>query len=135
MTDERTLIPRFERAIWCFAPGESLATALGYMRDEDFSQIVARQEGELRLLSAEGITRWLQQQAGAVDLTRVTVGEVLALEPSGTFRVLAGADTVEAARRALAAAPRVFAVIITASGHTAEPPLGIVTPWDLEVDR
>jgi predicted transcriptional regulator len=125
------LIPTFLQTIWCFSPGESLATALRYMRDEDFSQVVAQREGKLCLLSAEGITRWLADQNEPVDLDGVTVGDVLPYDPPDGFRVLGAAETVESARHIFQRGPRVFAVIITEHGTATETPLGIVTPWDV----
>ena len=125
------LIPTFSRTIWCFSPGESLATALRYMRDEDFSQVVVQQDGVLGLLSAEGIARWLADQDGAVDTSAVTVADVIPHEPAGSFRILSAQQTVSDARAVFERGRRVFAVIVTESGDPTETPLGLVTPWDV----
>jgi CBS domain-containing protein len=134
--EEVPLIPAFERTIWCFSTGESLATALRYMRDEDFSQIVVQRGGELCLVSAEGITRWLEDQVGSVDPGTVTAGDVYPYEPAGSYRILSAGHTVGDARRIFERGRRVFAVIVTETGTSHETPLGIVTPWDvLEEDQ
>jgi CBS domain-containing protein len=140
MENER-LIPRFEKHIWCFSPGEQLRTALMYMREEDFSQVVVQVNGKLRLLTGEGIARWLADRARqheAIDLGRATVGEALLLE-SGELpnvEVMPSQASVSQAARLFKdgierGEPRLYAIVITANGRDDETPLGIVTPWDL----
>lgn len=138
MEGSAPLLPTFARELWCFSPGESFLTALDYMRREDFSQIVVSQDGEVCLLTVEGIARWLQHRAGEgmVQLRGATVGDVLPYELPDDFLIISGDRTIADARDAFARAleegrPRIYAIIITRMGKGTEMPLGIVTPWDV----
>lgn len=126
-------------AIWCFTPRESLVTALSYMTREDFSQIVVRDDGRLTLLTVEGIAGWLGAQvaaSGVVTLDGATVGDALHYELLGNALVVSRNTHLREARRFFESAiehgrPRLYGLIITETGSDDEPPLGIVTPWDL----
>lgn len=134
----RRLLPAFERAVRVFASGEPLVQALRYLRDHDHSQVVVRHEGVLALLTVEGVARWLEQQvdAATIGLAGATIGDAFMHEVPNTFVVMGGDQTVFEAQEAFAkilerGQPRLFAIIITQTGRRTEPPLGIVTPWDL----
>ena len=40
-----------------------MVTALQHMREHDYSQVVLQIEGQLSLLTVEGIAKWLEEQA------------------------------------------------------------------------
>jgi hypothetical protein len=133
------LIPKFRREVDVFRPGDELMNALGYMRENNFSQIALRDEdGLLSVLTVEGVSRWLEQEAErrTVDVATATVGDALAHEVEDCFICMSSSRTVYAARRAFAKAPeeqgsRLFAIIVTNTGSRDQSPLGIGTPWDL----
>jgi hypothetical protein len=130
--------PAFRRRVELFDPRDPLASALRYMAENDFSQVVVRSHGHLRLLSNDGITRWLAAQApdGRSSPAETRLGDALPYEPEGSFVLLARRATIEEARNLFDRAPglpvpRVQALIITESGRDGEEPLGFATPWDL----
>jgi CBS domain-containing protein len=129
------LIPRFARKLRIFAPAEPMVAALQYMREHDYAQVVVAAEAGLRLLTVEGVARWVERQAerGRIDVGDATVAQAIALEPPGTFLLMARELTIADAREAFQRSimrrqPRLYAVIVTGP---AGQPLGIVTPWDL----
>lgn len=120
-------------------PSTSLiAPALAYMRTNDFSQIAVSLEGVLRLLTTEGIARWLEHRAGQgnVNLRAVSLADVLEHETCSnvifadcTRTIYDGAAFFSVGLPG--AGGRIYAVVITDTGSARESPLGIVTPWDL----
>ena len=132
------LIPAFQREVRCFAPDDALAPVLHYMRENLFSQVAVRVEGRLQLLTSEGIAWWFAEAEGNPRRRGPdgTVRDALALEESEAFVILSQDSTVDHAREAFASEidrgqPRLYAILITATGKATEDPLGIVTPWDL----
>lgn len=129
------LIPRFARKLRIFKPAEPMVDALQYMREHSYAQVVVAAEAGLRLLTVEGVARWVERQAerGRIDVGDATVAQALALEPPGTFLLMARELTIADAREAFQRSimrrqPRLYALIVTGE---AGQPLGIVTPWDL----
>jgi len=134
----KNLIPTFQAEIECFTPKDKLVTALRYMQDKDFSQVVLKEKGKLSLLTAEGVAKWLEQQADkdVITVAKVKVGEALACDLPDTYEVMGPEDTIYNAQQAFKNSidkkrPRLYAVIITDNGGRTGKPLGIVTPWDL----
>ncbi len=134
----RRLLPTFRRSVRVFSTEERLVEALRYMRDHEYSQVVVRDGHGLALLTVEGVARWLEQQAEAesIGIADVTVGDACACEVPDTVEFMGGQRTLFEAREAFAAIggrrqPRLFAIVITRNGRPDEPPLGIVTPWDV----
>lgn len=133
------LLPRYQREVVCFHAAEPLSRVLAYMARHDYSQVVLRLcANRLGLLTAEGITRWLEHNVrhDLISLEDAAVVDVLPFEDEETFVVLGGNHTVYDAEDAFVQAiyqkrPRLYAVIVTETGNAAEAPLGIVTPWDL----
>jgi hypothetical protein len=108
------------------------------MRDNDFSQVVIKEQGKLSLLTAEGVAKWLEQQADKNDisLAKVKVGDALACDLPDTFEVMGPEDTIYDAQQAFKNSieknrPRLFAVLVTDNGERTSKPIGIVTPWNL----
>lgn len=138
ITSPKNLIPTFRAEIKCFSPKSQLVTALRYMRDNDFSQVVIKDRGKLSLLTAEGVAKWLEQQTdkNIITLDEVKIGDALACDLPNTFVVMGPEDTIYDAQQAFKTSieksrPRLFAVLITDNGKRTGKPIGIVTPWDL----
>lgn len=133
--DEGTelVIPQFAAQIKPFPPEGLLSEALKLMDEQRYSQVVAQDGPSLRLVSAEGITRWLLEhgESGAVSLENTRIRDVLEMEPQDTLVVLSENSTVSEAMSAFVQQPSLIAIVVTASGSDTEPPIGIVTPWDL----
>jgi len=133
-----TRLDAFAQHLRLFRSQDLLESALHHMNDHDFSQVIVRDGQRLSLLTAEGITKWLQAQAkrNNVNLANVTVEDALHYDLPNNFQLMRRNDTVDAAEAVFATAieqghPRLFAIIVTQNGRLNEAPLGIVTPWDL----
>jgi hypothetical protein len=63
-----------------FEPSDPLALALGHMREGDYSQVVVRDAPGLRLLTVEGVAKWLEpsRELGLADLESATVCDAVA---------------------------------------------------------
>jgi CBS domain-containing protein len=135
----RLLIPTFAAEVLCFSPEEHLADALRYMRKTDFSQIVIKQDDrKLRLLTVEGITKWLAEEVDGYHIaaSRTTLGHALGREHPGCFLVMSPNQTVFDAADAFKNSvhretTRLYAIIVTDNGNDAGLPIGFVTLWDL----
>jgi hypothetical protein len=132
------IIPRFQREITPFTARDQLGAVLAYMQQNDYSQVVVRIGSEFRILSSEGIVRWLSgsREVGLADLDGAILEEVYRHEDKRGQRCMARDETVDAAISAFEHAieegiPRLPAILITNSGKSSEKPLGIITPWDL----
>jgi CBS domain-containing protein len=133
------VIPTFATEVHCFSPGDTLARALRFMRENDFSQVIVRgSDGKLSMLTVEGITKWLADQVeGSQNIvTKVTLETVLLLEPPGSFITMGPDKTVFDAAQAFtnsihSKATRLYAIAITENGGDDDRPIGFVTPWDL----
>jgi len=135
------LIPSFQKDVQCFSPSDQLVSVLRYMRQNDFSQVAIRKDGELSLLTTEGIARWFEGQAeeDIISVTAATVEEALAHDIPDSLEIMSRDHTIYEARETFASAlknrrPRLFAILITETGKRTEQPLGVVTPWDLLED-
>jgi hypothetical protein len=149
----KRVIPAFASELRVFGTAEPLAAALEYMHRGGYTQVVVREAGELRLLTAAGITRWLAagmdlvgpaagrssdeyRPAGGPTVETATIADALAHEKPEAMALIAASATVEEAtdlfQQALAKRRvRLFAIVITQTGQPTEAPLGIITPADL----
>jgi hypothetical protein len=132
------LVPTFQKTIRCFSPEDTLVSALQYMCDNDYSQVVLRKGNSLSLLTTEGVTSWLARRAqdGSIDIQVATIGDADACETCQNFMIIDQNKSIYDAHEAFASAlerqqPRLFAIIITHNGRPTDTPIGIVTPWDL----
>ncbi len=132
------VIPRLRGEIRSFAAQDQLGTILGYMQENDYSQVVVRIGVAFRILSSEGIVRWLSgsREVGLADLDGAVVDDAYHHEDERGQRYMARDETVDAAILAFEHAieegiPRLHAILITNGGKSTEEPLGIITPWDL----
>lgn len=132
------VLPRFRKDIYQFNTDDGLLNVLEYMRSNDYSQVVVDCEGFLSLLTVEGISKWLESEAGTggINAKKADVSDALGHETKDSFTCMSSSKSVFAARDAFEKAleergSRLFAIIITNTGNRAESPLGIITPWDL----
>lgn len=139
---QRIIAPRrlssFRRQLQLFSKADKLAAALSYMREHDYSQVLVRDNSALALLTAEGITKWLEEQIeqDIISLADATIGDALVWESTTNFKVMGLSATVDMAQDAFASAvelgnPQLIAIVITQNGRLHEAPLGIITPWDI----
>ena len=141
ITAPKRLIPTFQKNLHLFSTQDLLLEALGYIKNNEFSQIVVQSQAGLSLLSIEGIALWFaEQQRAEMNVEKVTIGDALAHEHPDNALFMARNAFVDDAREAFAEGtltrthPRLMAIIITNTGKRTEQPLGIVTPWDLLQD-
>ncbi len=139
---DRIIAPRkvsdYIKDVRIFTPQESLISALRYMREYDFSQIAVSRDGQLALLTTEGIAKWLEKkvdQEYIID-SEATVGDALEEDIPNNFKLISRASTIDDVQTLFARSieqgyPRLFAVIITLNGRPSEKLLGIITPWDM----
>ena len=133
------LIPTFKGPVRCFSPNEALSEALGFMRENDFSQVVVKQiSGVIRMLTVEGVAWWLADQLdrNQVSAETVKLDSILDLEPQGGFGIMGPERTIFDATDAFRSsihrkATRLYAIVITENGGDQDAPIGFVTPWDL----
>ena len=133
------LIPTFETQVRCFLVNESLQTALRFMRERDFSQVMVwGGDKRLRMLTVEGITWWLADNVrdDQNPVNTAVIGDIIALEPPGGFIVMGPDRTIFDAADAFRnvidrEATRLYAIVITGSGGDTDTPVGFITPWDM----
>jgi CBS domain-containing protein len=133
------LIPAFKREVRCFSPEDALLPVLAFMRESDFSQVIVRgSRGNLGMATVEGITWWLADNLkwSLILADTATLGDVIALEPQGGFKIMGPdktiVDAVDAFRNCIHCdATRLYAIVITVNGGDKDQPVGFVTPWDL----
>jgi hypothetical protein len=133
------LIPTFEREVRCFSPEDALLPVLAIMRGSDYSQVIVRcKRGNLAMATVEGITWWLADnlKGSIIPAETATLGDVIALEPQGGFKIMGPEktifDAVDAFRNCIHCdATRLHAIVITVNGGVKDQPVGFVTPWDL----
>jgi predicted transcriptional regulator len=130
VTDE-PLLPRFRTQLTMFLPDSHLSEALRLMDEQRYSQVVVLEHGRLRLLSCEGIVRWLLRDGTSRRTTDIGIGELHGFEPPDTMVVHRASSTVGEAMTAFVTQPSLAAILVTPTGSEMEPPLGIITPWDL----
>ena len=133
------LIPKFEAQVICFSLNDFLTTVLEFMKKNDYSQIIVRDDDrKLGMITTESITKWLADNIDAIQnpVENVKLCSIIALEPSGSFRIMGSDktiyDAVDTFRNAFQCdGDRLFAIVITKNGDEAEAPIGFITPWDL----
>jgi CBS domain-containing protein len=128
------LDPTFASSVRVFKAEDPLLSAARFMAEHDHSQVPVLVEGQLALLSTEGIGRWATLNPAA-NLAGVSAGAILPYERQGSYHVMSGEDTVENARlafhHALGKGMRLRAVLVTRGGKPDGKLLGIVTAADL----
>jgi hypothetical protein len=137
--EPKRLMPTFATQVRCFSVGDNLSGVLRFMRKNDFSQVIVRgSDGRLSMLSVEGITKWLadEMEGNQNSASKGTLDSVLALEPPGSFIIMAPDKTIfdaaDAFRNSIHhKATRLYAIAITEQGGDSDEPIGFVTPWDL----
>jgi hypothetical protein len=111
-----------------------LADSLLYMRENDFSQVIVLRDGQHKILSTDGIARWLEAKSNEdiISLSEARLSEVLTFELRDSFIYLKANDTADRAREVFAndVGKRIFCILVTESGNAREKPINVVTPWD-----
>jgi hypothetical protein len=106
----RRVIPAFACDLRVFAPTEPLTAALEYMHRGGYTQVIVREAGELRLLTAAGITRWLAAGLGTfpvgtgVSPSGVGTGVSLSALPADALTGVPTADRLTAVPRGVSLA-------------------------------
>jgi len=111
----------------------SLGEVLRIMQENDFSQVIIQDKDEYRLLSREGVSKWLESNISgdSVVVNNVTVAEVLEYEELDRYAyVNRGIDILSFVELISSPEKRLQAVIVTETGRMNETPLGIATLWD-----
>jgi len=113
--------------------GEYLPDVLHHMCDNDYSQVIVKENENYRLLSREGVSKWVEANISNefAIISGTTVAEVLSYEDKLNCKyvdrftdVFVFLDIFSDLKR------RVQAVIITEHGKSNEKPIGIATAWD-----
>lgn len=113
-----------------------LTKALEYMKKEDYSQVIIKENSKYRILSREGIACWLQDNVKCSDLNlgKVAVADVLEYEPQQSCRYIRyDADVEEVVYLFREEKPRIMAILMSEFGRESDRPEGIITPWDLSM--
>jgi len=133
--------PRFKKTVVAFRPDEPLLAALSVMQKKDFHQVVVLSNGKPRLLTTEGIARWMSNNVkkGCVNVQDVEIRDVLPFEREDTLVLFKKDQTVLEAREVLSNSiknniPHVYAILIVDSYNSPKKLFGIITPWDF-LDR
>jgi len=131
--------PLFKRDVRAFSAGDSLQSALTYLKEKDFSQAIVRLDGEnLGIITSEGIAVWLTNQIDEdiISISETTLENILQHEIPNSFSIIHPNQTIEHARQAFEKhlekqQARLYCLIITHDGSSRGKPQGIITPWDL----
>lgn len=131
----------YAREVRVFSPREALTEVLRDLRDRNYTQAVVRVDSRLRLLTVEGIARWLAAlpRSRPPRPAEVSIGEVLGYERTDNVYFISADDDILDARtyfsdRLDSKRPNLVALVITPHGRSTEDPIGIITPADF-LDR
>lgn len=129
------VVQHFKQQIHEFQPGDSMRDVLEFLAKQDFSQTFIRDEGALKILTANTIQRWLGHHASdeLIDCT-VSVSEVLEYRELNRELIFAprhttlvdALDTYDSEKN-----PHLVALVITEKGRETETPMALLTPSDL----
>lgn len=110
-----------------------LPDVLRHMCKHDYSQVIVQDDANYRLLSREGVSKWVEANINNefAIISGTKVSEVLAYEEKlnceyvdRSTDVFAFLDIFSNPKR------RVQAAIVTEHGKSNEKPIGIATVWD-----
>lgn len=131
------VIPRFAKNVVTISPADNLARVMQVIAVRDFSQFSVYQGNKFKgLLTENGITRWLakhvQRTLSLVDLEDAYVVDLLREEEQrNNYRFVEKFLPTEEARRMFREKEQLEAILITQSGKRSEPPIGLITRWDM----
>jgi predicted transcriptional regulator len=131
------VIPLFEKQVETVSPAHSLSHVFKQIRYRDFSQFPVYEETRFKgLLTENGLTRWLAKHVvdrlSLVDLEDVYVAELLHEEEQrNNCHFVDRNVAIELARKMFREQEMLEAILITENGQRTEPPLGIITRWDM----
>lgn len=113
-----------------------LPTVLHYMCEYDYSQVIVQDNGEYRLLSREGISKWIEAniETDIVSIKETKVAEILTHEDKVNCRYVDRSTDVFTFLDIIGSPKKRYqAVIVTEHGDSREKPIGIATAWDAGV--
>jgi|SRR6516165_3127987 hypothetical protein len=118
-----------------FTVDAKLIELLSYMREKDFSQVIAVHNQKYLIVSTEGLAHWLEAKSKEeiIDLAEAQLRDVIVFEPKDSCQYLSADDTIDRLREVFATdvGKRLFSVLVTEHGRPTETPINIVTPWDV----
>lgn len=136
VTKPPMVYPRFARKIHEFESSNHLSRALEYMKTNDYSQILVRCSGVIKMLSVEGISAWMRNKVedDLISLQETVIEDALQFEPENGYKLIKkNASLLDASMmfaKAHSSGMRLYALIITDSGKADQHALGVITPWD-----
>lgn len=110
-----------------------LPAVLHHMCEKDYSQVIVQDNGEYRLLSREGISKWVEAniETDNVSIKKTKVADVLTHEDEKSCEYVDESTDVFTFLDIVSSPNKRFqAVIITKHGKSKEKPIGIATVWD-----
>jgi len=113
--------------------GMLLPAVLHHMGENDYSQVIVQDDGEYRLLSREGISKWVEAniEIDIVSIKETKVVDVLTHEDEENCKYVDRSTDVFAFLDIISSPKKRFqAVIVTEHGKSKEKPIGIATVWD-----
>lgn len=118
-----------------FPPEDPLKNALLHMKENDYSQIVVSTGNEYGIVSAEGISRWLESNVNddVISILDQTIASVVPHEPDDSVAFMSRKNKVDELLERIksVSGPRLFCVLVTENGKPSAKPIGIFTPWDV----
>lgn len=114
---------------------DPLSVALSEMKEHDFSQLVVQdQKGTHRLITREGIAKWLEEsiEDDVVSIRETTIEQVLRCEDKEACCFLPrNANIFEGLQKFSNPEKRIQALVLTQTGREEEKPVGLVTAYDI----
>ena len=135
----RKLHQVFKGEVKVFDLSVLLPEVLTFMKENDYSQVVAKNEGgSLEVLTSEGITNWLRNNVDddVISIRETNLSDVIKSEPTETHQFVSQNSDVNELQEIFrkgngkGMAP-LFAAVITNDGKSTGQPVGIATPWDV----
>lgn len=140
ITSPPPVMPLFAKRVYTVRASQPLSEAVKLMNEHDFTKlpVIDDHRNFLGLLTANTITRWLgaSVDGGAVDVSRVSAGEVLRHGEPGESELFVSPDTsvfavYEMFHRVESRGKTLEAVLITEDGLRSDRFLGLITVADL----
>ncbi len=137
--NEPPLVSPFIRDVVTVADTSAIGEAVSLLKGRNYSQLPVTKQGAFyALLTTHTVAYWLGAADDKLDLSKISVAEVLAHAEADETHVFIGRnatqfEVLEAFERPLRGGKVLSALLITHSGKTHEKIVGIVTAADLPV--
>ncbi len=129
------LITKSATEIDIYTLGKTLAAVLIEMKDNDYSQLVIKNEdGVHQLITREGITKWLEHsiEEDIFSIKETQIADIIVFEDKNALEfVTRDTDIFEGLKIFASPKKRIQALIITENGKNTEAPLGLITAYDI----